>query len=430
LSSKYNIVYSCLQDNITAEIFVTRFCKTFGISEAKAEQIAASSSDVTIKKNVPGDKAAKYIKALEACGAIAYLQEQEKPQEQQVEQAQPRGSLSLEPIEDEHVQQVQQEETQQPEVCPKCGSTNIKDDECLDCGIYISKYTANLEHAPEPESTTADSQQDNIKQDSDPTRQMDTNPYATPQADLIDSVADGEPQPEKVSACSATAWLGRGYWHFKQNPFAWIGTLIIFIVLSMGLSFVPLIGVLAVNLLSPVIMAGFSIGAQEQDNGGDFRIGHLFAGFSQNFGALVMVGVFYLLFIILIGAVFGGIIGLTMAGSGMIDSNAGPEAMMNSMGPIGMILMLLALMLIIFVAMAYYYAPTLIALDNMSALAAMKMSLNGCLKNWLALLVFGILAFLLLVVGMIPAMLGLLVVIPMLQASIYVSYRDIFHHQG
>ncbi len=426
MSSKYNIVYSGLQDNITAETFVSRFCKTFGISEAKAEQIAASRSDVTIKKNVPGDKAAKYIKALEACGAIAYLQEQEKPQEQQAEQIQPGSGLSLEPIEDE---QEQQEETQQPAVCPKCGSTNIKDDECLDCGIYISKYKANLEHVSEPESTTADSQQDNVKRDSDPTRQMDTNPYATPQAELIDSAADDEPQPEKVPAGSATAWLGRSYWHFKQNPFAWIGALIIFIVLSMGLSFVPVIGALAVNLLSPVIMAGFSIGAQEQDNGGDFRIGHLFAGFSQNFGALVMVGVFYLLFIILIGAVFGGIIGLTMAGSGMIDPNAGPQVMMNSMGPISMILMLLALMLIVFVAMAYYYAPTLIALDNMSALAAMKMSLNGCLKNWLALLVFGILAFLLLVIGMIPAMLGLLVVIPMLQASIYVSYRDIFHHQ-
>ena len=426
MSTKYNIVYSGLQDNITAETFVSRFCKTFGISQAKAEQIAASSSDVTIKKNVPGDKAAKYIKALEACGAIAYLKEQEKPQELQAEQTQPPGSgLSLEPIESE---QAPQETARQTAVCPKCGSSNIKDDECLDCGIYISKYKANLEHTPEPESITAKPQQEAVKQDSEPTRQMDTNPYATPQAELIDSADEGEPQPEKVPVGSATAWLGRSYWHFKQNPFAWIGAIVIFIIISMGLSLVPFIGGLALNLLSPVIMAGIFIGAQEQDNGGDFRVGHLFAGFSQNFGTLVMVGVFYLLFIILIGAVFGGIIGLTTAGSAM-DPNAGPQAILNSMGPLGIILVLLALMLIVFVAMAYYYAPILVALDNMSALAAMKMSLNGCLKNWLALLLFGILSFLLLVVGMIPAMLGLLVVIPMLQASIYVSYRDIFHHQ-
>ncbi len=248
------------------------------------------------------------LRGWKACGAIAYLQEQEKPQEQQAEQAQPGGSLSLEPIEDE---QVQQEETQQPEVCPKCGSTNIKDDECLDCGIYISKYTANLDHAPEPESTTADSQQDNIKQDSDPTRQMDTNPYATPRLILLILLLMVNHSLKRYPpAALLPGWEGST--GTLNRTLAWIGALIIFIVLSMGSSLVPLIGALAVNLLSPVIMAGFSIGAQEQDNDGDFRIGHLFAGFSQNFGALVMVGVFYLLFIILIGAVFGGIIGLTM----------------------------------------------------------------------------------------------------------------------
>src|SRR5882672_11966167 len=28
--------------------------------------------------------------------------------------------------------------------CPKCGSTKIEGDECLHCGIYISKYLAYL----------------------------------------------------------------------------------------------------------------------------------------------------------------------------------------------------------------------------------------------------------------------------------------------
>lgn len=418
MSSAYNIIYSGLQDDVTAEEFVIRFCKTFGISEAKAEKIAAAGSDVTIKKNVPGDKAAKYIKAIESCGAIAYLQEVDQPQE---------TGLSLEPMAGE---ETSQEEAEPSAVCPKCGSANIEGDECLECGIYISKYRASMENTPVIEATEPVADTDEVKQDSEPTRQLDTDPYATPQADLIDSGDNTEPQPEKVAIGSGKSWLGGGFWHFKQNPFAWIFAMLLFIVLSMLISLVPFIGALAVNLLSPVILAGFSIGAQEQDRGGDFRIGHLFAGFSQNFGALVMIGVFYLLFIILVGAVFGGIIGATMAGSGTFDPNAGPEAMLNSMGPLTIIMMLLAVMMIIFVAMAYYYAPTLVALDNMSAMSAMKMSLNGCLKNWLTFLVFGILAFLLLVVGMIPAMLGLLVVIPMLQASVYVSYRDIFHHQG
>ncbi len=422
MSSKYNIIYSGLQDNVTAEEFVTRFCKTFGISEAKAKQIAASGSDVTIKKNVSGDKAAKYIKALEACGAIAYLQEQENIPE--------AGGLSLEPIQGEQQTQQMNQTEPEPAVCPKCGSSNIQSDECLDCGIYISKYQANLGYVSEPDQveTDAKAKTGNIRQDSEQTRQMDSNPYATPQADLIDPDDDSEAEPEKVPAGNATAWLGRSYWHFKQNPFAWIFALVIFIALSMTFALVPFIGVLVVYFFSPVVMAGFSLGAQEQDQGGDFRVGHLFAGFSQNFGTLVMVGVLYLLFIILIVAVFGGIMAVATAGSSTLDLN-NQKAIIISMGAIGLILMLLAVMLIIFVAMAYYYAPTLVALDNMSALEAMKMSLKGCLKNWLALLVYSILAFLLLLAGMIPVMLGLLVVIPMLQASVYVSYRDIFHHQ-
>src|ERR671937_1474761 len=30
------------------------------------------------------------------------------------------------------------------QACPKCGSTKIEGDECLHCGIYISKYLAYL----------------------------------------------------------------------------------------------------------------------------------------------------------------------------------------------------------------------------------------------------------------------------------------------
>ena len=77
--------------------------------------------------------------------------------------------------------------------------------------------------------------------------------------------------------------------------------------------------------------------------------------------------------------------------------------------------------------MAYWFAPVLVALDDLSAINAMKLSFIGCIKNILPFLIYGIAAIALFFLGTIPFFLGLLVVIPLLVASVYVSYRDIFY---
>ncbi|MCU7938990.1 MAG: hypothetical protein KZQ64_07720 [gamma proteobacterium symbiont of Bathyaustriella thionipta] len=255
-----------------------------------------------------------------------------------------------------------------------------------------------------------------------------TNPYEPPEAELSDP-ADYDLEPGKVSLGSGIHWLGRGFWHFKQNPLAWVGAIIVFILLSIVVSFIPLVGVLAINLFSPVIMAGFILGSHEQHEGGDFRVGHLFAGFSNNVGQLVLVGVIYLLGIMLIGASFGIIMGGTMAATGMADPNMDPEALMTLLGPGMTIMMLIAAALLTLLAMAYYYAPTLIAIEDLSAMKAMKLSMKACLKNWLAFIIYGLIVIVLFFIAAIPVFLGYLILIPVLQAAIYVSYRDIFRHE-
>ena len=77
--------------------------------------------------------------------------------------------------------------------------------------------------------------------------------------------------------------------------------------------------------------------------------------------------------------------------------------------------------------MAYWFAPALVALDDLTAFSAMKLSFFGCMKNVLSFLVYGILGLVLLLIGVIPLGLGLLVVLPVLTASIYVAYRDIYY---
>ena len=56
----------------------------------------------------------------------------------------------------------------------------------------------------------------------------------------------------------------------------------------------------------------------------------------------------------------------------------------------------------------------------------MKLSFIGCLKNLLPLTVYGLVAMLLIMIGSLTFGLGLLIVLPVITASIYSAYRDIY----
>jgi uncharacterized membrane protein len=88
------------------------------------------------------------------------------------------------------------------------------------------------------------------------------------------------------------------------------------------------------------------------------------------------------------------------------------------------ILVMFALMLPL--VMAIWLAAPLAVLNDQGAFDAMKGSFMGCLKNIVPYLLYGIVMLVLSVVASLPIMLGWLVLGPVLAASIYTSYRDIY----
>ncbi|MBZ0097264.1 MAG: hypothetical protein K8H75_18075, partial [Sulfuricella sp.] len=54
------------------------------------------------------------------------------------------------------------------------------------------------------------------------------------------------------------------------------------------------------------------------------------------------------------------------------------------------------------------------------------LSFVGCLRNIWPFLVYGVIAFILMMIAMIPFGLGMLILVPVLNASIYLGYKDIF----
>ena len=88
---------------------------------------------------------------------------------------------------------------------------------------------------------------------------------------------------------------------------------------------------------------------------------------------------------------------------------------------------LIAMLFIVPILMAYWYAPILVGLNNLSAIQAMKLSFVACLKNMLPFLLYGLIFMLLLVAAIIPFGLGLLIAVPVMMTSLYASYVDVFN---
>jgi uncharacterized membrane protein len=80
------------------------------------------------------------------------------------------------------------------------------------------------------------------------------------------------------------------------------------------------------------------------------------------------------------------------------------------------------------ILMAYWYAPLLVGLNNLTAGQALKLSFTVCLKNLLPFFVYGVIFTLMLLVAIIPFGLGLLIAVPVMMTSLYASYEDVFVH--
>jgi uncharacterized membrane protein len=226
-----------------------------------------------------------------------------------------------------------------------------------------------------------------------------------------------------VAAERGWEWIAAGWNLFKKQAGMWIALTLVALVIFVILAVIPLVGSLALTVLSPVFGAGVVIGCRAIEEGQPLEIGHLFAGFREKFGLLATVGAIYLGATIAIALVVGLATGASMFAlfAGGAPEAATPAALMTVLLAV---LVMLALMLPLF--MAVWFAPALVALQGKGAVEAMKESFSGCLRNIVPFLVYGVVMIVFSVLACIPLMLGWLVLGPVLAASLYTSYKDIY----
>lgn len=249
------------------------------------------------------------------------------------------------------------------------------------------------------------------------------NPFRAPEARVADIAADmGEflPEGRRVPAGNGVAWLGSGWTLFKAAPGTWIGLTVVFMLVMMVMALIPFLGGIALNLLMPVFIGGIMMGCKAIEDGEELRVGHLFAAFSGHVGNLVIVGLLYMVGIFAIMMVMFVIGGAGFGIGALLGGNIGTAL-------VPMILLgLLALALMIPLAMAVWFAPPLIIFHEVPPFEAMKASFVVCLKNFVPFLVYGLVYLVLAVLACIPIFLGWLVLAPVMMASMYAGYRDMF----
>jgi uncharacterized membrane protein len=232
---------------------------------------------------------------------------------------------------------------------------------------------------------------------------------------------------QSVPAGHGWRWIVAAFGLFKKNPLIWIVLHLILVLIGAGLSILPVIGAYLLYLLTPLLLGGLMTAAKDIESGQDIEIAHLFRGFRQNTSHLITVGGVYLVGQVVISGVMIMLGGpefqqaLRVGVDGIDPASITPEVATRILTAL-----LVGMALFVPLAMATWFSPALVILDNQSGFAAMGESVRACLRNMQPFLIYGVFSLLLLIVASIPFGLGLVLWIPVTMLTIYTSYRDVF----
>jgi len=225
----------------------------------------------------------------------------------------------------------------------------------------------------------------------------------------------------------------------------WIALNLVLLFIASALTYIPVVGGLLFALFTPVFAGGLTLGCRDVEAGKPLLPAHLFAGFQRNAAALVSIGGVYVVGQIAIFGLLtnvGGPEPQAMMQAVFADQ---PSAVPPTVSDRVVAAVLLAGALFVPLAMAVWFAPVLAVLNGLPAFPAIKLSLQGSVRNFPAMAIYalamgallvGLLFVVRTVLAFVPknlaavrepiAMLVMTFWISLTLISAYLGYRDIF----
>jgi uncharacterized membrane protein len=227
----------------------------------------------------------------------------------------------------------------------------------------------------------------------------------------------------EVRSSRGPAWLAGGWSLFRASPMVWMGLSAGWMLITFGLLLVPLVGGVAANLLQPVFFASFALAARKQLSGEAIDMGDLFSGFRRplkpllNLGAILLAAEIAIFFLM----AFLGLPGIEGEGDELATVTDYVRQLQGKEW-----ILLVGLAFTALVKGALWFAPAVLAFRELSTAHAIRWSVYAALSNVGALLTYGIALTVVFMAGILPWGMGLIVVVPVMLASTYTGYADVF----
>jgi len=225
--------------------------------------------------------------------------------------------------------------------------------------------------------------------------------------------------PRVVAAGRGAGWLIDGFAYFRKAPGQWFAVGIVGFVIMIGIGVIPVIGLIG-GILAPVWSAGLMLGCKDLHEGKALQVRHLFAGFGDKVGPLILSGLLVsclslAIVLLILGPLFFQV---------LISGDTEALANTDLLGLVLRILLILVLMIPVYAAS--WFLPALIVLGNIGVVEALKLSLSAGLRNIWPFLVYSLMTIALMIPVVLTVGLGILVVGPVIFSSIFISFREIF----
>ncbi|WP_118181546.1 BPSS1780 family membrane protein [Paraburkholderia phosphatilytica] len=248
----------------------------------------------------------------------------------------------------------------------------------------------------------------------------------------------------EVPAKTGYVWFRQGIWLFRKNPLAFLTLFFAYLLATMLIAQVPLIGSVLPLLFVPGVAVGFMAACRDTIAGKPVFPTALVDGFRSYGGVaarrLIVLGAVYLV-------AFAAVVACSAIGDGgkLLHLFVGSETIDPETIPVGDLLYAFLAMFACYlpVAMLFWFAPIVTAWHDVPPVKAMFFSVVSCWRNRGAFLVYGALWCSLAVVILLglPVVMELLgagdysfaIVMPawiifmtMLYCSVYATYRGCF----